>query len=76
VLVDGDPSLAGTRNDVERFGRRLRPGGRLLFHDATRGGPRSATLRPLLAELGADEEFTRLPDVGTFADFQRRAPTA
>jgi predicted O-methyltransferase YrrM len=73
VLIDGDPSLAGTRADFERFGRRVRAGGRVLFHDAAPGGPRHATLRPLIAEIEADPEFERQPDVGTFADFRRGA---
>jgi predicted O-methyltransferase YrrM len=72
VLIDGDPTLEGTRADFERFGRRVRPGGRVLFHDAAPGGPRSATLSPLLAELTADPDFDRHPDLGTFADFERR----
>jgi predicted O-methyltransferase YrrM len=72
VVIDGDPSLDGTRLDFERFGRRARPGGRVLFHDAAPGGPRHATLRPLLVELEADVAFERLPDVGTLADFRRR----
>lgn len=72
VLIDGDPSLNGTRADFERFGRRVRSGGRVLFHDAAPGGPRHATLAPLLTEIEADAEFARQPDVGTFADFERR----
>ena len=72
VLVDGDPSYEGTRLDFERFGRRLRPGGRVLFHDAVAGGPRAPQLAPLVAEIGGDPDFERQPDVGTFADFRRR----
>ena len=72
VLIDGDPSLDGTRKDFERFGRRVRPGGRVLFHDAAPGGPRSATLAPLLTELDRDSDYERKPDVGTFAEFERR----
>jgi predicted O-methyltransferase YrrM len=73
VLVDGDPSLAGTRSDFERFCRRLRPGGHALFHDAAAGGPRHETLKPLIAEIERDGHFERRPDVGTFVDFTRRA---
>jgi predicted O-methyltransferase YrrM len=71
VLVDGDPSLAGTRLDFERFGRRLRPGGHALFHDAAPGGPRHDELEPLVAEIERDDDFVRQPDVGTFVDFVR-----
>lgn len=76
VLIDGDPTLDGTRTDFERFGRRARVGGSVLFHDAAPGGPRSATLRPLLAELEADPDFERQPNVGTFAEFTRRSSAA
>jgi predicted O-methyltransferase YrrM len=72
VLVDGDPSYEGTRLDFERFGRRLRPGGHVLFHDAVAGGPRAAQLAPLLEEIDADADFRRRPDVGTFAQYARR----
>lgn len=71
VLVDGDPTLEGTRTDFERFCRRLVPGGHALFHDATQGGPRERTLAPLIAEIEADPAFERQPDVGTFAHFVR-----
>jgi predicted O-methyltransferase YrrM len=73
VLVDGDPSYEGTRLDFERFGRRLRPGGHVLFHDAVAGGPRHRQLAPLLEEIGRDPEFERRADVGTFAQFARRS---
>ena len=72
VLVDGDPSYEGTRLDFERFGRRLRPGGHVLFHDAVAGGPRARQLAPLVAEIDVDPALERLPDVGTFAQYRRR----
>jgi predicted O-methyltransferase YrrM len=72
VLVDGDPTYAGTRSDFERFCQRLAPGGRALFHDAAAGGPRQKELAPLLREIQADPTFERQVDVGTFADFKRR----
>jgi predicted O-methyltransferase YrrM len=73
VLVDGDPSLAGTRLDFERFGTRLAAGGSVLFHDAAAGGPREGDLAPLVLELERDETLERAPDVGTFVQFVRRA---
>lgn len=72
VLVDGDPSFEGTRLDFERFGRRLQPGGHILFHDAVAAGPRMGQLAPLLEEIEQDDHFARCPDVGTFAHFIRR----
>lgn len=71
VLVDGDPSLEGTRSDFERFCLRLQPGGHALFHDAAPGDPRQLTLKPLMAEIERDGRFARRPDVGTFIEFQR-----
>jgi predicted O-methyltransferase YrrM len=72
VLVDGDPTLDGTRSDFKRFCRRLRPGGHALFHDAGVGGPRHVNLKPLVVEIEAETEFERLRDVGTFVHFVRR----
>lgn len=71
VLVDGDPSLAGTRADFERFCRRLRPGGHALFHDAAPGGSRHETLAPLIDEIERDPAFGRRPDVGTLVHLSR-----
>jgi predicted O-methyltransferase YrrM len=72
VLVDGDPSYEGTRLDFTRFGRRLEPGGHILFHDAVAGGPRVRQLTPLLEEIQREPGFERASDVGTFAHFVRR----
>ena len=72
VLVDGDPSYEGTRLDFERFARRLGSGGHVLFHDAVAGGPRARQLAPLMAEIDADPDFDRRPDVATFAHYTRR----
>jgi len=72
VLVDGDPSYAGTRLDYERFCLQLRPGGHALFHDAAPGGARHAELGRLLSEIEAEGAFDRRPDVGSFVHFTRR----
>lgn len=72
VLVDGDPTYAGTRLDYERFCLRLRSGGHALFHDAVAPGPRHEALAPLLVEIQREGELDRRPDVGTFAHFTRR----
>jgi predicted O-methyltransferase YrrM len=71
VLIDGDPSIEGTRLDFERYAKRLRDGGLALFHDATPGAPRATQLAPLLVEIGTHPGFARQPDVGTFAVFAR-----
>jgi hypothetical protein len=39
VFVDGDHSYAGALLDLERWGRRVRDGGLILVHDATRRFP-------------------------------------
>jgi predicted O-methyltransferase YrrM len=72
VLLDGDPSLEGTRTDFDRFCRRLIAGGNVLLHDAAADGPRRATLRPLIEEIEQDDGFERRPDVGTFVQFTAR----
>jgi predicted O-methyltransferase YrrM len=72
VLVDGDPTYAGTRQDYETFCLRLRPGGHALFHDAAPGGPRHETLAPLVDEIEREGAFERRPDVGSFVHFSRR----
>jgi predicted O-methyltransferase YrrM len=73
VLIDGDPTIEGTRLDFETYAMRLRVGGLALLHDATPGAPRATQLAPLLVELEAAPAFTRRPDVGTFAVFARNS---
>lgn len=72
MLVDGDPTYAGTRLDFERFAHRFATGGTVLFHDATVAGPRHEELAPLMHEIEAEPGFERGPDVGTFVQFVRR----
>src|SRR5574341_2689164 len=38
VFIDGDHSYEGAKNDFERFGKRVRVGGALLFDDAIQSG--------------------------------------
>jgi hypothetical protein len=71
-LLDGDPTYAGTRADVERWGLALRPGGQLLLHDATPGAPRYREIGALVAELSRDPQWRRLRDVDTLVHFERR----
>lgn len=55
VLIDGDHSYAGARNDFERFARRLRVGGALLFDDAFDDGffrvPHTDPVGQVVAEI-------------------------
>lgn len=73
VFLDGDPTYAGTRADVERFGLALRPGGHLLLHDATPGAPRYPAIGKLVVELTADARWQRARDVDSLVHFERRA---
>ena len=68
VLIDGDHSYEGARNDFTRFGRRVRVGGAVLFDDAFdhpvfRTTHRSGVPR-LIREIEAQGEFrlTRVVD--------------
>ncbi len=72
VFLDGDPTYAGTRADVERWGLALRPGGHLLLHDATPGAPRYPAIGKLVAELTDDSRWERAPDVDSLVHFERR----
>jgi predicted O-methyltransferase YrrM len=73
VFLDGDPTYAGTRADVERWGSALQAGGHLLLHDATPSAPRYPQIGKLVAELDADSRWRRLRDVDTLVHFQRQA---
>jgi len=73
VFLDGDPTYAGTRADVERWGLALRAGGHLLLHDATPGAPRYPDIGQLVAELDEDSRWKRQRDVDTLVHYQRQA---
>jgi predicted O-methyltransferase YrrM len=71
VFLDGDPTYAGTRADVERWGLALRAGGHLLLHDATPGAPRYPEIGRLVVELAGDARWQRRPDVDSLVHFER-----
>jgi predicted O-methyltransferase YrrM len=73
VVLDGDPTYAGTRADVERWGLALRAGGHLLLHDATPGASRYREIGKLVTELDEDPRWERRRDVDTLVHFERRA---
>jgi predicted O-methyltransferase YrrM len=77
VLIDGDHSYEGTRADFERFGRRVRAGGHVLFDDAFDGvlAPgHSDTVGRVVAELEATDEFRLCARIDRLAHFERVAP--
>lgn len=51
VFIDGDHGYEGAKLDLERWGRRVRPGGLVLVHDAT---PRFPGVMRALEELSHD----------------------
>ena len=75
VLIDGDHSYDGARSDFERFGRRVRIGGAVLFDDAfdhpvfrtthSSGVPR------LVREIQAQGDFTLVRVVDRLAHLSR-----
>ena len=71
VFLDGDPTYAGTRADVERWGSALRCGGHLLLHDATPGAPRYPAIGKLVTELAGDARWERAGDVDSLVHFIR-----
>jgi predicted O-methyltransferase YrrM len=74
VFIDGDHSYEGVRNDFERFGRRVRVGGAVLFDDAFDEGifkTHSDTVGRLVQEIGAGGEFKIVRAVNRMAHLER-----
>lgn len=74
VFIDGDHTYAGVRNDFERFGRRVRPGGDVLFDDAFpehHFPTHSDTVGRLVEEIAAAGEFTLVKSVDRLAHLRR-----
>ncbi len=77
VFIDGDHSSEGVRNDFERFGKRVRPGGAVLFDDAFDEGifkTHSDTVGRLVREIVAEGEFKMAKAVNRMAHLQRIRP--
>jgi len=76
VLIDGDHSYEGVKSDFERFGRRVRVGGAVLFDDAFDEGifkTHSDTVGRLVREVAAGEEFRLVKTVNRLAHLERVA---
>ncbi len=74
VLIDGDHSSEGVRNDFERFGKRVRVGGAVLFDDAFDEGifkTHSDTVGYLVQEIVAGGEFRIAKAVNRMAHLER-----
>jgi hypothetical protein len=74
VFIDGDHSYEGVRNDFERFGRRVRVGGAVLFDDACSEGSfetHSATVGRLVDEIVAGGDFKMAKAVNRLAHLER-----
>lgn len=74
VLIDGDHSYEGVRNDFERFGKRVRVGGRVLFDDVFSEAlftSHTDTVGRLVEEILASGDFRLAARVDRLADLER-----
>jgi len=77
VLIDGDHSFEGVKNDFERFGKRVRVGGAVLFDDAFDESifkTHSDTVGRLVREIVAGGEFKIIRAVNRMAHLERIKP--
>ena len=75
VLIDGDHTYEGARSDFERFGRRVRVGGSVMFDDAFDEPffpTHSDTVGRLVAEIAAEGAFALEAQVDRLAHLVRR----
>lgn len=76
VVIDGDHSYEGVRSDFERFGRRVRRGGAILFDDAfdeEMFSSHSDTVGRLVKEIVQEGEFRLARRVNRMAHLERVA---
>jgi predicted O-methyltransferase YrrM len=74
VFIDGDHSYQGVKNDFERFGRRVRVGGAVLFDDACDEAvfqTHSESVGKLLKEIVAEQSFRLVKSVNRLAHLER-----
>ena len=75
VFIDGDHSYAGARSDFERFGRRVRVGGAVLFDDAFDDGlletPHTAGVSRVVEEVEKAGRFRLVKRVQKLAHLER-----
>jgi predicted O-methyltransferase YrrM len=75
VFIDGDHSYAGARSDFERFGRRVRVGGAVLFDDAFDDGVfhviHTDGVGPVVREIAAGGDYRLVKVVKRLAHLER-----
>ena len=74
VFIDGDHSYEGVKNDFERFGRRVKVGGAVLFDDACDEAvfhTHSESVGKLLDEIVAQQSFRLVKSVNRLAHIER-----
>lgn len=74
VFIDGDHSYEGVKNDFERFGRRARVGGAVLFDDACNEEhfhTHSDSVGRLIEEIVRSGDFKRVKSVNRLAHLER-----
>ena len=74
VFIDGDHSYEGVRNDFERFGRRVKVGGAVLFDDACDEAlfkTHAESVGRLIKEVVANGEFQLAKSVNRLAHLER-----
>lgn len=77
VFIDGDHSYEGVRNDFERFGKRVRIGGAVLFDDAFDEGifkTHSDTVGQLVRDIAGGGDFKIAKAVNRMAHLERIRP--
>ena len=76
VFIDGDHSYEGVKSDFERFGKRVRLGGAVLFDDACDEGvfkTHSDTVGRLIHEIVEEKEFRLVRTINRLAHLERVA---
>jgi len=75
VFIDGDHSYEGAKNDFDRFGRRVRIGGAVLFDDCFDDGffrvPHTEGVGKAVAEIVAAGDFRLIKQVCRLAHLER-----
>lgn len=75
VFIDGDHSYAMAKNDFDRFGRRVRVGGAVLFDDAFDDGffkvPHTDTVGQVVREIEAEGDYRLVKVVQRLAHLER-----
>ncbi len=74
VFIDGDHTYEGVRNDFERFGRRVKVGGAVLFDDACDEGifhTHSDSVGRLIREIASSGDYRLVKSVNRLAHIER-----